>query len=455
MKKHIFALGMAAAMCFNLVGCSNGNNTESTTAANAETTASVSETSSGNQGDTKNVKITFAWWGNQTRNDRTQEVLNMYSAANPGVVFDSQPSQFSDYFTKLSTAAAGGTLPDLIQMNTTYMGQYESNGLLADLTPYVENGILDVSTIDESVLAAGSMDGKLYAICSGLNVPALIYNKTLTDELGIEVDDSLTMDRFIEISREIYEKTGIKTDLAYGNPSGMMEFIMRGEAAGGVFDGDALAATSSEAFEPYFKIYEMGKTEGWMIDAATYAELILNSVEQCPLVYYSSPAAQSWCACYWSNQLQALQKAAPEGTELAYATWPSNNLTKSNYLHPSMYFCVSANSKNLEESVKVLNYLINDLDCNKVLLAERGIPAPSAVSTGIEDALSEESRKEIAFINDVIIPNSSEITPPDPEEGTEIYALANELIEKVLYGELTAKEASAQFFDGATAIFNR
>ena len=35
---------------------------------------------------------------------------------------------------------------------------------------------------------------------------------------------------------------------------------MRGEAAGGVFDGDALAATSSEAFEPYFKIYEMGKT---------------------------------------------------------------------------------------------------------------------------------------------------------------------------------------------------
>ena len=77
MKKHVFALGMAAAMCFNLVGCSNGNNTESTAAANAETTASVSETSSGNQGDTKNVKITFAWWGNQTRNDRTQEVLNM------------------------------------------------------------------------------------------------------------------------------------------------------------------------------------------------------------------------------------------------------------------------------------------------------------------------------------------------------------------------------------------
>ena len=36
MKKHVFALGMAAAMCFNLVGCSNGNNTESTAAANAE-----------------------------------------------------------------------------------------------------------------------------------------------------------------------------------------------------------------------------------------------------------------------------------------------------------------------------------------------------------------------------------------------------------------------------------
>ena len=36
----------------------------------------------------------------------------MYTQANPGVVFDSQPSQFSDYWTKLATAAAGNSLPD-------------------------------------------------------------------------------------------------------------------------------------------------------------------------------------------------------------------------------------------------------------------------------------------------------------------------------------------------------
>lgn len=55
----------------------------------------------------------------------------MYSAANPGVTFDAQPAQWSDYWTKLATAAAGNALPDLIQMGyTSALEQYVDNGLL-------------------------------------------------------------------------------------------------------------------------------------------------------------------------------------------------------------------------------------------------------------------------------------------------------------------------------------
>ena len=121
-------------------------------------------------------------------------------------------------------------------------------------------------------------------------------------------------------------------------------------------------------------------------------------------------------------------------------------------MHPSMFFSVAAGSDNLEESVKVLNYLINDVECNNVLLAERGIPAPSAVTEAISDKLPEESQKEIAFIEDVVTPNSSTISPCPPSGATEVFSLADDLVEQVLYGATTAQDASARLFNDGNKI---
>ena len=189
-----------------------------------------------------------------------------------------------------------------------------------------------------------------------------------------------------------------------------------------------------------------------MLDAGIYAELTVNSVEQCPLVYFSSPSTQSWCACYWSNQLTAMQQAAPEGMELEYSTWPAKDPQKANYLHPSMFFSVASGSSNKEEAVKVLNYLINDIDCNNVLLAERGVPAPVNVADAIAPLLPEESQKEIKFINEVVTPNSSTMSPCSPVGAAEVFSLMEDMVEKILYGQLTSAEASSEFYNQGNAI---
>lgn len=71
-------------------------------------------------------------------------------------------------------------------MDYAYMDQFIKNDLLVDLTPYVENGTIDISNINENILNSGKTDDGLYAIPIGINVPALMYNKTLLDENGIE-----------------------------------------------------------------------------------------------------------------------------------------------------------------------------------------------------------------------------------------------------------------------------
>ncbi len=462
MKKKVLAMLMTATMVgTSLVGCSS-NDTQTTdtsdttnqTAQSSETATAEAATPSDTASSDEAMKLTVAWWGNQVRNDRTQEILNMYSAANPNVTFDSQPATFADYFTKISTAVASQTVPDVLQMNySSYIEQYVDSGALLDLTPYVESGALDVSTIDQSILDSGSVDGKLYCVCAGVNVPSLIYNKTLLDELGIEIKDQMTIEEFEAVCKEVYEKSGVKTDFAYGNAESMLTYIMRGEGIEDIYAGDKFSVEDENAFAPYFKIYQDGLEQGWMIDAGVYAELTLNSVEQCPLVYYSSPDTQSWCACYWSNQLTAMKDAAPDGVELDFTTWPAADPDKADYLHPSMYFSCGANTAYPDEAVAVLNYIINDIDANNVLLAERGIPAPTAVAEAISPNLTEENQKEITLINDVVTPHSSTITAPAPSKASEVHALANELTEQVLYGQMTAEEASAKLFtDGNTML---
>ncbi|MCC8044989.1 MAG: extracellular solute-binding protein [Clostridiales bacterium] len=400
--------------------------------------------------------LTFAWWGNQTRTERTQAVLDMYAEENEGITFDTQTADYNDYWTKLATSAAGNALPELIQMDYTYVDQYADNGLLIDLTPYVESGVLDVSNISEDILAAGTVDGQLVAICNGVNAPSLLYNKTITDELGIEINDNMTLDEFMDIARQIYEETGIKTDLPYEAADNWLPYILRSEDIVDMFTDDGLNVEDSSAFERFFEIYQIGAEEGWIIGADIHAELTSNSVEESPLIYYSSESTQSWCAFFWSNQLSAMTEAAPEDMEIGITTWPSDDPVKSDFLKPSQFFSVTRDAgENEEEAVKVLNYIINSVEANEILLGERGVPATSVVAEAISPLLDEAGQTVTAFINDVVTPNSSTISAAVPEGASEVFDYANQLVDMVLYGQMDAAEAAESLFTEGNSIMSR
>lgn len=447
MRKKL-ALTMALAMTVAAVAGCGGSGSSSTTAAPAGgTTAAAGDTAASAGGD---VKMTMSWWGNQIRNERTQAVLDLYAEQNPGVTIEGQFSEWSDYWNKLATSAAGQAIPDLVQMDYMYLDQYVKSGLLVDLTPYIESGILDVSNISENTMASGTVDGGIYAICAGINSPALLYNKTLTDENGITVKDNMTMDDFFAISKEVYEKTGVKTTICYGTAASYSNYFVRSFDVQQFTDGGM--GGSAETYVPYFEQYTKGMEEGWLIDPGVFAELTLGSVEQEPMVYGTTPETQSWCALFNSNQMSAMQKAAPEGMEIGITTWPAYDPIKSNYLKSSQFFSIGAHSKNPEEAVKVLNFLTNSMDANDILLGERGVPASSVVADSIAPKMSEIDQKVVAFINNVVTPNCSPIDPPQPDGASEVYNLLDQTVEKVCYGQMDAQTAAQSFYDGAAKI---
>lgn len=447
MKKKL-ALVLAASMAaVSLAACGGGSGDSGTTAAagGAGTEAADSGTTAAaaSGGETA---LTVAWWGNQTRNERTQAALDKYSELNPGVTFDGQFSEWSDYWNKLATAAAGHSLPDVIQMDYAYLDQYVTNNLLVDLTPYIEDGTLNVDDCSEDIINSGSVDGKVYSIPIGVNAPAMVYNKTITDQAGIEIKDNMTLDEFVAVSKEIYEKTGCKTNMAYGVSQEILQAMIRGYDGHVLFSDGKLGVDSAEGFVPFFKVYEEGVKEGWYIEPGVFAELAPGSVEQDPLIYGSSPETMSWVAFCWSNQYAAFSNAAPEDMELDLTTWPSKDPKLSNFLKPAQLFSVSVDSKDPVTGVKLIDYWTNSMDCNEILLGERGVPISSKVAEQLAPSLSDSDQKVIAFINDVVTPSSSQINPPYPNGASEVSDLINKLGEKVCYGELTAEEAAEQLF---------
>ena len=235
MKKKLAALLGCTMIAAALTACGSGQNSEATSAADA---------TAQNQKTDGTSDMIVSWWGNQTRNERTQQVLDLYSEQS-GITFDGQFAEWADYWNKLSTASAGHTLPDVVQMDYAYMDQFIKNDLLVDLTPYVENGTIDISNINENILNSGKTDDGLYAIPIGINVPALMYNKTLLDENGIEIHDNMTMDEFYSICKEVFEKTGYKTDVFYGNGADFAAYVMRSQKSS-LYGDKALGARRKE-----------------------------------------------------------------------------------------------------------------------------------------------------------------------------------------------------------------
>ena len=478
MKKKLLSLLLASILTFSLAACGSGNEPdvtdpannvsaeastdENATAENSSVNNSVAENSgteatatesTDNTTSANGQSLTIAWWGNQTRNELTHKALDTYSQQNSGTVFETQALEWNDYWTKLAHQASENSLPACIQMDYSYLEQYVSDGLLVDLTPYVESGVLDVSNFDPGILESGSVDGKLYAICAGVNSPALFYNKTLLDELGIAISDNMTTKEFMDISRQVYEQTGIKTALSYATGDSYLPFLLRSQGINQPFNEDSLNIPSANALLPCFQMYETGTKEGWAIGSDVLANLTANIAEQSPLVYFTSPDTQSWCGFFWSNQLSSFTDVAPAGMQIGITTWPSDNPQLSNYLKPSLFFSITKDAgANEEEMVKVINYLINSTDANEILLHDRGVSPSSKVAAAISPMLDDDAKTVTAYINNVVTPNCSPINPPIPEGAIEVYDYYNQLIDRILIGQITAREAAEALFEHGNEI---
>lgn len=435
MKKLISVL-LTASLALGLAAC--GAPAPSSTAA-----GSTSGTEEPASGEEKVIRI--AWWGSQLRNDITTQAIELYESQNPGVKFEIEFADYAGYWDKIAVQAASGTMPDIIQNVYENLETHKSKDMLVDLKPYMESGVLDMSNVDESIWSSAELDGGLYGVVLGVNVPCFLYDVAVVEEAGVTIKDGMTWTEFMDAAKAIYEKTGKVTCMPMSDDLGLSMWL-RGQGYH-YFDasGDKLGYPDPSATEGYYELFQTGIQEGYIIDPRVWVERDYDTLDQRPLV-----DGTAWNDFGLSNCRSEVELC---GREIGLAQWPVNetDVVPAGYMRPATYFSVTTSTKYPEECAKFLSWFTNSIECNEILKGERGVP----IAEPVIEKLSSEADEIDKMMYDYVAAAPeycSPISPASPEGVAEIKVLMNQILEQVQYMQLTPKEASEQFFTQANEI---
>lgn len=388
------------------------------------------------------IELRIAWWGSQTRHDQTIAVIELYEAQNPNVDIVYEFSNWDDHWTKLATQAAGSDLPDIIQHDYQRIREWVGNDMLLPLDPFIESGVIDTSAINDASLAGGRVDGTLYGFNLGNNSETFVADADAFAKAGIELPAAdWTWQDFEEIALKLHEELGV---YAIGGNLQLSEhwkgtFISCCDAYAYNTEGNGLGYTEDqdhffvEYLEMILRLTEAGAIppiDETLARTGTSTEESYIVTQQAVMEYG------------WSNMLVAIWNAAGEDRHFVELTVPGfADGYPRNYIKPSMFWSISKDSPNAEEAAKFINFFINSVESNQIMMAERGVPVSSTVREALMPELGPAQKAMFEFLT-VVEGYNSPIRPPDPPAHGDINnnVYTPLVIEPILYDQMSPEE---------------
>ena len=439
--RRLMALTTAVVMAASLTACGGQK---------AETNTQMADSGKESAASGEQITLRMAWWGSQTRHDATNKVIEMYEEQNPNVHIEAEFYDFDSYFTKLDTLVAADDGWDIFQMGGNFPKYINS---IEPMDSYIEAGTIDVSDTTENFLATTrDNDGTQVGISIGTNTYGIAYDPAMFAEAGLaEPSDNWTWDEWKADCLAITEKLGIYGSSKMDNfIAGVTQRASQAEKDGNFFKktNDGLEFTDTATFASYMQMIKDLTDAGSYPDAGAIKEI--KDIEGDYLV--TEDAAMTWVS---SNQIASIVNAA--GREIKIAPVP--RITKDGSygmgVQSSQQLCMAKSSKNKEEAAKFINYFVNDIEANKVLNGERGVPIMSKVRDVVMEQADDSSKMIYDFVDKIgnFPKEDCNVISPDPK--TEIEDQYKLLIEKVQYGDVTPEDAARQLVEFAESKFTR
>jgi multiple sugar transport system substrate-binding protein len=216
-KRLWFIVALAAMLAMLVSACtvpvppppasgssSSGGSSSSQTVTNTTTSGST---------EAGPVTLTWAMWGSPEEIATHQKVADAFMADHPDIKIKIMSAPWGDYFTKIQTLWASGDtsqIPDVLFI--TPVNTYAAQGVLEDLSPYIEKSGTDLKDYWPSLMDFGTYLGKVYGLPRDAGLEVLYYNKDLFDKAGISYPtDDWTWDDLRAAAEKLTVKNGDQT----------------------------------------------------------------------------------------------------------------------------------------------------------------------------------------------------------------------------------------------------
>ncbi len=438
----MFLTGMLAASM--LSGCTNEPAPTATTGAETQKSADTQGEKPTEKASGEQITLRFMWWGGDARNEATLAVIDQYQKLHPEIRIEAEMNSDQGYIDKVSTMLANGTAPDILQQNVDSLPDFISRGdFFVDFKEYPD--LFDTSGFDETFIGQfGTFDGKLLALPTGMSCLATVANKTAAEACGVDLSKQITWDSMLEDGTKLHAEN---PDYYYMNVDTkiLCEYVLRPylrQVTGESFIIDQekkISFTKEQLVEvlQYIKdCYDNGVFEP-AEDSATFKGQIHTNPK-----WMSGNFAFAYGP---SSSINLLTDAVPD-SECTVVQMPlgENRVSDGFFADTPQYMTVNKSSENAEEAVKFLDYFYNNAEAQETLKDVRSIPPTSTART-----LCAE--KEL--LNPVVIQAVDLAAGLNGKSdkgyttSAEVYAIQEDMIESVAYGQSTPEEAADNAID--------
>ena len=434
--KKILALLLAAAMMIPaaLTGCQSGNQ-----AASSGNSSAAAD---------KKASLTFMWWGSQARNNATLKVIKLYESKHPNVTITPVYQSFDNYFQKLSMMAAADNMPDLFQftVGAATGSEFIQKKLVEPIDSYVAQKTINLDDMSTSAVKTGMIDGKLYGVVLGTNTLAMVVNPALYKKAGLQVPTNgyATWDAMEKDLTKLKATTGaygaddvLWTDNIFGYWCGQ-----NGQSA---YNTKKIIGFDQNTYSKLMNLHKSWVSKGLVPPIDVTSSEVSNPAN------YELVKQKSAAALIYTNNYDTIAKAA--SFPLKLIPLPGPNQSKATAILASQHMVMSSKSKNKDEAAKFMDFFINDEGANKILDAERGMPASSTVLNALKPNFTANQKAVADYLNQISKSATGENLPA-PANSDNIAKLLDDLQEQIIYNKTTPEAGFSQLQDLAKQDMN-
>ena len=383
--------------------------------------------------------------GEQPRHDYTLKVIELFEKKYPYIHIEPEYANWDDYWKKLAPLAAANQLPDIVQMDLLYLAPYSD--ILEDLTPFINQDMIKTEAIDKRILSGGKIGQNVFGFPLGLNAPAVIVDRELLLSNGINFPEkNWTWDAFEEVAVQIHKDKHIYGTNGMKSTDVFFSYYLRTKGEN-LYNknGTGLGYEDDQLFIDYFEM-QLRLLDQGAFPRPDVTEQIQRIEDE---LLINQQSSMSWAH---SNQYIGFWQAANRPLELIPPPGPGQE--KGLTVKPSMLFSISQSSKNKEAAALFINFFINDVEANKLIKGERGVPLSTEVADKIEKVLTAEQKKVFDYVNS-IKHSTAIVEKADPIGSIEVVRVLQDVSNQILFKKITPQEGAQLFRTEANTILSK